>query len=880
MANEVEITITGRDRSGPALASARGRARAFASDTKATLAKAGQDAGRQMGDGIVRGVDGRLRDSRGRFVKGGSDLGGDIVDGIESGTRRGGQIVGGFASNILRTFSRMGPLMGAAVTAGLYGAAASAGTAAGAVALAAGGAITTIGVISAAQSMKVRREWSETGREVKAELADAAAPMERSALRAASVTRSTFGRLKPFLSNFFRDSEPAVDRFVEAIGNGVASLGPALRPLQRGYSAVLDAISARSPRIFGSLERSLSNLGETAEEHADDIAAALEFVAGAVETTTEVVDSLADSWSRFTDDVAATGEAADSASRGFAEWMVGLYESLGINTDRMRELKGEWAAADAAAANTSGVDAAREATSGLSGSVQDAAAGLRDLATEMEELTGAAITAADAQIRVEEAIDRAAESVRENGRTLDVNTEAGRANRDAVLDIARAAQKHIAAMQQEGASTDAIASTYGRYRSQLARTLRQAGATRAEARLLTEAWLETPESVLTHVRANIGDLEGKIATAKARLRDPKLTRPERARLRAEISQLEGAVARARALLASVQSKTVTIRVRTERQEFAARASWRAHGGIIGGLGGVKRFQDGGVAGSGSSLAMVGEQGPELVRLPVGSTVTPAGQTRALMGGGGGGFGSISMAFRSAQSSGLGGSGSLTESLREVLSFREALEKLSSTLIGQTRAVSAYEAAWDAAGRSLKENGKRLSLTTEKGRQNRGALLDLAEAAREVVVAMHEQGRSSSTLISTMKEQRAEFITMARRMGLSKADAGAMADRMGLTTAGVRSALAASSGKAGGGPAGGWTMVGERGAELVRLPFGSSVVPAGQSATMMAGTGGPVGVVLEVRGGDSEFSRFMAQWIRKFVHAKGGNVQTAFGSGRA
>ncbi|WP_049562246.1 hypothetical protein [Nonomuraea sp. SBT364] len=884
MANDVEIVITAKDKSGPAFAAARTKQRAFAADTKATLGKAGQDAGRALGDGIVEGADGRLRDARGRFVKGGQDLGGGISDGIKDGTERGGRFVSGFAASTLKTFGRLGPAAGALLTAGLVGAAASAGTVAGGITLAAGAALTGIGVASAVQSQAVRRDWAQTAREVRSELAEVAQPMEDSASRAATVTRNTFGRLKPFLARFFEDSQPSVDRFVRSIGDGVASLGPALGPLERGYSAVLDRISARSPEIFGALERSLSNLGATAEEHADDIAGALEFVARTAEATTVAIDYLADSWSDLTGDIEAANDAGESAGVSFGRWMHSVAESMGINTEQMKKQKAQWDALDAAAANPDGVQKAAEATGVLGGKAADTTVGLRDLATAMDELNGAALDAADAQIGVEEAIDRAAESVRKNGRTLNVNTEAGRANRSALLDLARAAQKHISSMQAEGASTEEIAGKYQRYRDQLVSTLQAAGRTRAEARALADQWLATPEQVTTHVEADLTDLKSRLKEAKNRLNDPNLTRPERTRIRGEISDLQAKVAAAKRALASIQGKTVTIRSNyvTTHTYQSGTASLRellpgfgrASGGISGGGRGLRKMATGGIGGG--TPVMVGEQGPELVNLPFGSSVSPAGQTRARMMGGGG-FGSISMAFRQGQQGGSsrGGLDGIVDSLREVLSFREALEKLSSTLIGQTRAVSAYEAAWDAAGRSLKENGKRLSLTSEKGRENRGALLDLADAAREVVIAMQEQGRSSSTLLSTMKEQRNEFITMARRMGLSKKDAGAMADRMGLTTAGVRSALA--GGKAGGGPAGGWTLVGERGPELARLPFGSSVVPAGQSAAMMAAGGtSPAPVVLELRSSGSAVDDLLLKILRGAIRTRGGNVQLVLG----
>jgi hypothetical protein len=61
----------------------------------------------------------------------------------------------------------------------------------------------------------------------------------------------------------------------------------------------------------------------------------------------------------------------------------------------------------------------------------------------------------------------------------------------------------------------------------------------------------------------------------------------------------------------------------------------AHGGIVGGRGaGVRPMQAGGIGGA--ATALVGEQGPELVRLPVGSTVKPAGETRRALAGAEGG----------------------------------------------------------------------------------------------------------------------------------------------------------------------------------------------------------------------------------------------------
>lgn len=78
----------------------------------------------------------------------------------------------------------------------------------------------------------------------------------------------------------------------------------------------------------------------------------------------------------------------------------------------------------------------------------------------------------------------------------------------------------------------------------------------------------------------------------------------------------------------------------------------------------------------------------------------------------------------------------------------------------------------------------------------------------------------------------------------------------------------------GGGRSGLTLVGERGPELVRLPGGSYVTPAGQTRAMLsggaAGGGGPA--VIEFVSDDA----WLLQIIRQMVRVRGGNVQVVFG----
>lgn len=104
----------------------------------------------------------------------------------------------------------------------------------------------------------------------------------------------------------------------------------------------------------------------------------------------------------------------------------------------------------------------------------------------------------------------------------------------------------------------------------------------------------------------------------------------RAKLKADISDLENKIRNARNQLSALNGTTATTYVQTVNLS-GGRASGRggtrggrlAHGGIVGAAasGGVR-----------SNMTLVGEEGPELVNLPTGSHVRPAGWTRAAMGG--------------------------------------------------------------------------------------------------------------------------------------------------------------------------------------------------------------------------------------------------------
>lgn len=103
---------------------------------------------------------------------------------------------------------------------------------------------------------------------------------------------------------------------------------------------------------------------------------------------------------------------------------------------------------------------------------------------------------------------------------------------------------------------------------------------------------------------------------------------------------------------------------------------------------------------------------------------------------------------------------------------QAQLQLSGSAIG-------VEAAYDDATAALKENGKTLDISTEKGRTNKSALNNLAAATLEHREALEEAGASTKEVTKATESGRKKFIEVAQQMGMTKAEAKKLAEQYGL-----------------------------------------------------------------------------------------------------
>lgn len=125
------------------------------------------------------------------------------------------------------------------------------------------------------------------------------------------------------------------------------------------------------------------------------------------------------------------------------------------------------------------------------------------------------------------------------------------------------------------------------------------------------------------------------------------------------------------------------------------------------------------------------------------------------------------------------SGVASEANEDISQLADSIRNFGSTQLDVESTESDFQAAIDAATDSLKENGKSLDLNTEKGRNNAGALRQIAQDGIAATAAIAENGGTQEEAAAKMQSTRDAYIKAAEAFGLSKDQAVAMADQLKL-----------------------------------------------------------------------------------------------------
>lgn len=155
-------------------------------------------------------------------------------------------------------------------------------------------------------------------------------------------------------------------------------------------------------------------------------------------------------------------------------------------------------------------------TAAATSAIDDQTSALQDLVKAQSDAAGIALSLSDAQIGYQKSLDDATASIEKNGRTLDINTEAGRSNRGALDDVASSGWDLIKSMSAIGASQSDLQGSMATTRADFIRTATQMGMNRAAAEQLADQYGLIPSSIKTSAELN-DRASGPLAALKQRL---------------------------------------------------------------------------------------------------------------------------------------------------------------------------------------------------------------------------------------------------------------------------------------------------------------------------------------------------------------------------
>ena len=297
--------------------------------------------------------------------------------------------------------------------------------------------------------------------------------------------------------------------------------------------------------------------------------------ADALDEVNGVIDELGKGHGQAASQAATLQRALDEESDAFAK----AKSNAALQDETMKQLnESSGEAADSTLTNA-------DANGQLADSSEDAADAIGDLIDNLFELEGVHVSAYEAQTQLQDSIQSLTDSLAENGNTLDINTEQGRANRDALSGLASQAMDTAQAILEEGSATGDMSGATEQARAAL-ENARNAFVNAAVAAGMTQADAEALATQFGLTGGKADELASSINNI-----------PNGKTVTVSAPGLDDAIVKSMTLkdkLAALQSKTITITqvMRTEFQTLTGapstvnqhgplKSGYRAEGGLIG-----------------------------------------------------------------------------------------------------------------------------------------------------------------------------------------------------------------------------------------------------------------------------------------------------------
>jgi len=420
----------------------------------------------------------------------------------------GDKINSSFAKSVVGLAQSISPKFGASLTKAFAGASAQIGpvlvagaaaatpllaaTVSAAILTGAGVGAVGIGIAIAAQDARVRAAAKTLGQHVMSELTTDGAVFVQPVLDGIKTIDASFARSSGRIQSILRNASQFVAPLVEGATRGFEGI---LSGVDRLVAKAGPAIQALSD-LVGDLGVELGDFLDSAAGNGEGAAAALR----------DVSDQLGEI-------LKITGPVIGGLSDLFG-WLDKIHLVDAIRTQLLGPLGILVPVLDQA---TKGTFEMHNGVTQVGAASVGAANGLQSLQEQLDAVTDGARSLFGATTSVGEAIDRVTSAAKSNGKTLDSNTEKGRANRDALANLAGALQKQYEATVQvsgAGARADRVAATN---RASFIRLATSLTGSASKARTLADQLLGIPAKKDTKVNANTHDAEARIRALKEQL---------------------------------------------------------------------------------------------------------------------------------------------------------------------------------------------------------------------------------------------------------------------------------------------------------------------------------------------------------------------------
>lgn len=481
-------------------------------------------------------------------------LGSQITSGLGSAAAAAGPLkLGGAAIGAAAL-----PLLGASVSAAVLGG------------VGAGGIIG--GIALAADDPEVQAAGTDLAATLSSSFGAAAAPFTAPLVDSLNELKGTAanaaGELAPGFAALAKTIEPLTDGIDGLVDNAL----PGVTKAMKSAAPVIRLVADELPELGQELGDFLSKVSDDPDGAILAMKTLFDVTGQAIEGTGNLVAGLSAVYEGSVRGAAAATGALEDVL-GWVPWVGNIYSSTNDDLEAMlASLDKANSTTDDLATST---DRLTVHTFGLGVAADGTAESLQRERDAMKELVDLEIQRIRGTIGIERALDNLAEARKENGRTLDVETEAGRRNTEEILDNIEAVQRNAEVEYQ-------LALQHGATAEEAERA----------AKTYRDKWGRAVAEQTTH-------LYGNTAAVQALLE--------------ELKKLDG------------RKFTYTV-----IQKGGQTIGYKAPGGIqLAGDEGVYRRAGGGSATAGRTY-WVGENGPELLHMGANGYVTNAAVSKAAM----------------------------------------------------------------------------------------------------------------------------------------------------------------------------------------------------------------------------------------------------------